>query len=233
MIQIFKYTNLFFFSYYIIPLLTLISITGLCIGLFLGLITVPIDFQQGLNYKIIFIHVPSSCVCMLIYLIMVTFAILYLIYKIQVFYYISFILCKLGLTFTFITLITGAFWGKPLWGTFWVWDARLTSVFILFVIYLSIYFLNVLYSDNEKGMKYSSFFVIFGFLNIPIIKYSVDWWSTLHQTASLSVSQTTGLHHSVFVALMFIFLSLLILGVIYVLLELKIKFLNLKSNSID
>jgi heme exporter protein C len=232
MINFFKFSNIFLFSYYFLPLISLFCFIFLTIGLFLGLVTIPIDFQQGLNYKIIFIHVPSAWFCILIYLIMVFFAILYLIFKLQIFYYISEILCKLGLIFTVITLITGSFWGKPLWGTYWVWDARLTSVFVLFLIYLGIYLLNKLYTYNEQGMKFLSLFILFGFLNIPIIKYSVDWWSTLHQTSSISLSQTSSLHSSVYISLLFIFLSFILLGLMFILFELKIKFINIKFNNI-
>lgn len=232
MFNFFKFSNIFFFSYIFIPWITVFFIVFFISGMFLGLITIPLDFQQGLNYKIIFLHVPSAWFCILIYLIMVVFSGFYLIYKTPILYYISLILCKLGLFFTFITLITGALWGKPLWGTYWVWDARLTSVLILFFIYLGVYFLNKLYSYNFQGMKFTSIFILVGFVNLPIIKYSVDWWATLHQTASISLSQTNSLHSSVYISLMLVFISLILFGLSYILLELKIKYINIKLNSL-
>lgn len=231
MMDFFKFSNIFIFSYIFIPWIMSLFVIFFISGFVLGLITIPLDFQQGLNYKIIFLHVPAAWVCILIYLFMVGFSIFYLIYKSPILYYISLILCKLGLFYTFITLITGSLWGKPLWGTFWVWDARLTSVLILFFIYIGIYFLNKLYLYNEQGMKFTSIFILVGFFNLPIIKYSVDWWATLHQTASISLSQTNSLHSSVYISLMFIFFSFILLGLSFILLELKLKYIELKLNN--
>lgn len=232
MFNLLKFSNIFYISYIFLPFFMLcFFITGIS-GLFLGLVTIPLDFQQGLNYKIIFLHVPSAWFCILVYLFMVGFSVFYLIYKTPILYYISIILCNLGLFFTFITLITGSLWGKPLWGTFWVWDARLTSVLILFFIYLGIYFLNKLYYFNQQGMKFTSIFIIIGFVNLPIIKYSVDWWATLHQTASISLSQTNSLHSSVYISLLLVFMSFIFLGLSFIFLELKIKYIEIKLNNL-
>jgi len=149
------------------------------------------DIQQGENYRIIYVHVPSAWLCMLLYAILTLFSIIYLINKHPLIAIISKSISKVGAIFTLITLITGSLWGYPVWGTFWVWDARLTSVLILFFIYLA--HLSVLHSmtNTAKSYQIGSIVAIVGFINIPIIKYSVDWWTTLHQGSSITQFKNT------------------------------------------
>ena len=159
-------------------------------GLFFGLYFNETDFQQGENYRIIYIHVPFAWLSLLIYISLAVCSLIYLITQHPFFELINKHIAWLGFTITFLTLITGSFWGFPVWGTFWVWDARLTSVFILFLIYLSYIILSSV-STNIKSKNAASIIAIFGLINIPIIKFSVNWWNTLHQGISISIQKTT------------------------------------------
>lgn len=199
--------------------------SGVCLGLF----SIPLDFQQGENYKLIFVHVPAAWVALICYIVMVCFSIIYLIFKLDIFYIISKMLGKYGMIFSFLTLGSGSLWGKPLWGAFWVWDARLTSMLILFFIYLGYYLFNLLLKDSKNNKQLSSIFIIFGFINLPIIKYSVEWWTTMHQNSSVSFSQMSHLHFSVYLALLYILISFLMVIIILIYLELKIKYIEIKE----
>ena len=150
-----------------------------------AIINSPLDYQQANAVKIMYIHVPAAWMALLIYSLMAIFNISAFIWKNPFFYLIARSIAVIGATFTFITLITGSIWGKPIWGTWWVWDARLTSVLILFFLYLGYIILLDSFDDQEKGEKIAAIISIVGFINIPIIKFSVEYWNSLHQPASI------------------------------------------------
>lgn len=154
-------------------------------GLWLGMFVAPTDFQQGEGYRIIFVHVPVSWMSMIIYLAMAFWALLGLTFNTRLSGMMGKALAPTGAMFAFLSLWTGALWGKPMWGTWWVWDARLTSVLILFFFYAGYIALYNSYENKEMASKISSILALVGFINIPIIKFSVDWWNTLHQPASI------------------------------------------------
>jgi len=156
------------------------------IGLYWGLYVAPIDYQQGDSYRIIFIHVPSAWMSMMIYLIMAISAGIGLIWQIKLASVVAKVSAPIGAGFTFLALITGSIWGKPMWGTWWVWDARLTSELILLFLYLAYMSLNNAFDNPKKAAKASSILALVGIINLPIIHYSVKWWNTLHQGASIS-----------------------------------------------
>lgn len=145
----------------------------------------PDDYQQGNAVKIMYVHVPSAWMALLIYTLMAIFNISGFIWKNPFFYLISKSIAWIGAVFTFITLVTGSLWGKPIWGTWWAWDARLTSVLILFFLYLGYIILLDSFDDKMKGEKIAAILSIVGFINIPIIKFSVEYWNSLHQPASI------------------------------------------------
>ena len=145
----------------------------------------PLDYQQGNAVKIMYIHVPSAWLALMIYSSMAILSICSFIYKNPIFNLSSVSLAPIGCIFALITLITGSIWGKPIWGTWWIWDARLTSMLILFFLYISYISLYSSYGNILQGSKISSFIAIIGFINIPIIKFSVDMWNSLHQKASI------------------------------------------------
>lgn len=153
-------------------------------GFFLGLFLAPEDIQQGENYRIIYIHVPSAWMSLMMYLLLAFSSCLYLIYKHPITFYIGKAFCLIGLCYTGITLVTGSLWGFPMWGTYWVWDARLTSVLVLFFLYLG--YVVLIRNADSKGIIMGSILSVIGLINIPIIKFSVNWWNTLHQPASIT-----------------------------------------------
>ena len=154
-------------------------------GLIMSLFFSPPDYQQSDTVRIMYIHVPSAWISLLAYLFIFFFSLFYVIWKFPLFILIAKELPTAGVTFTFLTLITGSLWGKPTWGTYWVWDARLTSFLILFFIYLGLIFIEKSFKYSTQGDNSFAYLAIIGGINIPIIKFSVDWWNTLHQPASV------------------------------------------------
>lgn len=150
-----------------------------------AIINSPLDYQQGNAVKIMYVHVPAAWMSLLIYTLMAVFNLSGFIWKNPFFYLISKSIAVIGCAFTIITLVTGAIWGKPIWGAWWVWDARLTSVLILFFLYLGYMILLDSFDDRQKGEKIAAIISIIGFINVPIIKFSVEYWNSLHQPASI------------------------------------------------
>lgn len=145
----------------------------------------PLDYQQSNAVKIMYIHVPAAWMALIIYTLMAVFNISGFIWKNPFFYLIAKSIASIGAVFTLVTLVTGSIWGKPIWGAWWVWDARLTSVLILFFLYLGYIILLDSFDDKEKGEKIAAIISIVGFVNVPIIKFSVEYWNSLHQPASI------------------------------------------------
>ncbi|EPE95865.1 heme ABC transporter permease [Rhizobium grahamii] len=162
------------------------AFTALCfiVGLYLSFTTEG-DYQQGETVRIMYIHVPAAWLSMMGYTIMSLSAIGTLVWRHPLADVSAKAAAPLGAAFTLIALVTGSLWGKPMWGTWWVWDARLTSVFILFLMYLGLIALNRAIDEPSKAARVSAVLILVGFVNIPIIKFSVDWWNTLHQSASV------------------------------------------------
>jgi heme exporter protein C len=168
-----------------LPISAIGAIIFFAIGLRSALITSPIDYQQFDAVRIMYIHVPSAWLALMIYSIMAISNLSGFIWKNPFSYLIAKSIAPIGAMFTLITLITGSIWGKPIWGTWWVWDARLTSVLILFFLYLGYIILVNAFDDDAKGEKIAAIISIIGFINIPIIKFSVEFWNSLHQPASI------------------------------------------------
>jgi heme exporter protein C len=165
------------------------------LGLYGGLFLVPADYQQGEYARILYVHVPASWGALAIYSCMALFSAIGLITRMPQFFLMSKAVAPIGLTYCVISLITGSLWGKPTWGTFWVWDARLTSMFILLLLYIG--YIHLSRTRTLKQLVPASFLSILGFINIPIIKGSVEWWYTLHQPATIRVfAKTSALHPS-------------------------------------
>ena len=184
-------------------------------GLHLALFVAPEDYQQGQTVRIMFIHVPSAWLSMFSYTLMTLSAIGTLVWKHPLADVSAKAIAPLGAAFAFLTLVTGSIWGKPTWGTWWIWDARLTSVLVLFIIYLGLITLWRVIDEPAKAAKITSVMILVGFVNIPIIKFSVDWWNTLHQPASVFRLDGPAIHPDILTPLLvmafafsFIFLSL-------------------------
>jgi len=158
-------------------------------GLWIGLVVAPADFQQGNSYRIIFIHVPVSWMSMVLYLAMAFWAAVGLIFNARLASMLAQAIAPTGALMAFLSLWTGALWGKPTWGTWWVWDARLTSELILLFLYIGYLSLRGAIEDERRADRASAVLAIVGAVNVPIIYFSVKWWNTLHQGASVSVTQ--------------------------------------------
>ncbi len=171
----------------VIPWLSTIATILFLSGLIGGLILAPADYQQGDGFRIIYIHVPSAFLSMAIYVAMAVAAIISLIWRIKLADVFISASAPLGAWFTVLALVTGSIWGKPMWGTWWVWDARLTSELILLFLYMGFIALQSSFPERTKAARAGAIVILVGVVNIPIIHYSVVWWNTLHQGASLSL----------------------------------------------
>ena len=156
------------------------------IALYGGLVLAPADYQQGNAYRIIFVHVPSAWMSMFIYAVMGVSAFIALVWRIKLAEVVAMESAPIGAAFTFIALVTGSLWGKPMWGTWWTWDARLTSELVLLFLYLGVLGLYHAFEDRRQGARAASFLAIIGIINVPIVHFSVNWWNTLHQGSTVS-----------------------------------------------
>ena len=156
------------------------------IGLYGGLVLAPADYQQSDAYRIIFIHVPSAWMSMFIYAVMGVSAFIALVWRIKLAEVVAMESAPIGAAFTFIALVTGSLWGKPMWGTWWTWDARLTSELVLLFLYLGVLGLYHAFEDRRQGARAACFLAIIGIINVPIVHFSVNWWNTLHQGSTVS-----------------------------------------------
>jgi heme exporter protein C len=174
----------------LIPWFAIGAVVFIMYGLYLGLFVAPTDFQQGEGYRIIFVHVPAAWFSMFLYVVMAVYAILGLTLNAKLSYMMARSIAPTGAMFTFVALVTGAFWGKPMWGAWWVWDARLTSELILLFLYIGYLSLQSAIDDRSRADKASAILAIVGVINVPIIYFSVKWWNTLHQGASVSLTKS-------------------------------------------
>ncbi len=170
----------------LIPFFAVLTVLLLGTGIVWGLAFAPADYQQGNSFRIIYIHVPASIWAMGLYGSMAVAAIIGLVWQIKQAHLSVMAMAPIGMVFTFLSLSTGAIWGKPMWGTWWVWDARLTASLILFFLYLGVLALYSAFQDRSTGMKAAAILCIVGVINLPIIHFSVEWWNTLHQGASIT-----------------------------------------------
>ena len=159
------------------------------VGLVLGLLYAPADYQQGNSYRIIYIHVPAALLAQSAYMMMAIAGAVYLIWKMKMAAWVAKSIAPIGASFCLIALFTGAIWGKPTWGTWWVWDARLTSMLVLLFLYFGVIAITEAMNSAESGYKAAAILALVGVVNIPIIKYSVDWWNTLHQPATITLTE--------------------------------------------
>jgi len=218
-----KFADIIFKPLVIVTFLTLTA------GLLLVYVS-PLDYQQGLTVKIMYIHVPSAWLALLTYIIMTIYSIIGLAFKIPFSFIINKAIAPIGAVFTILCLLSGSMWGKPMWGTWWVWDARLTSVAILLIIYVIIIFLNKTFENREVREKTIAIFVLVGSINLPIIKFSVDWWNTLHQPASVSKLSSPSIDISMLQPLLVMTIAFSLLGIIIGIMRIKAEILIRKNH---
>jgi heme exporter protein C len=184
-----------------------LTIVFMVTGLYFALFASPEDYQQGETVRIMYIHVPAAWMALFCYTALAVASAVALIWKHPLADLAARASAPIGAGFTFLALITGSLWGKPMWGTWWVWDARLTSVLILFFLYLGYMALQDAFDDPERGAKASAILALVGFINVPIIKFSVDWWNTLHQPASVIKMSGPAIHASMLTPLLLMALA--------------------------
>jgi heme exporter protein C len=169
----------------LVPWLTVLTLLLLGVGLYLSFFVAPPDYQQGETVRIMFIHVPAAWLAMFGYMLIAVASLGTLIWRHPLADVAAKTAAPIGATFTFVALVTGSLWGKPMWGTYWVWDARLTSVLVLFLLYLGLIALWQAIEEPGRAGRAAAILALVGAINVPIIKFSVDWWNTLHQSASV------------------------------------------------
>lgn len=191
----------------LIPWLGAIAALLLVSGLYFGLFKAPPDYQQGESYRIMFVHVPAAWMSMFIYTFMAVLYAIYLIWNIKLADVMASSSAAMGASFTFLALVTGSLWGKPMWGTWWVWDARLTSELILLFLYLGYIALVSAIEDKRTAARAGGLLILVGVVNIPIIHYSVEWWNTLHQGPTVTKLDKPSIHASMLLPLLLMALA--------------------------
>ncbi len=204
------------------PWVTAITIILFVVGLYLSLFVAPADYQQKETVRIMFVHVPAAWAGLMVYTVMALSSAVAIIFRHPLADVAAKSAAPIGLAFTFLSLVTGALWGKPMWGTYWVWDARLTSMFVLFLLYLGYMAIWQAIEDPHRAARISSIVALVGFINVPIIKFSVDWWNTLHQPASVFKMNGPAISPSILI-------PLLVMGAAYSFLFLALHLLALKT----
>lgn len=189
----------------LIPWLAGITVLLLAVGLYQGLFVAPPDYQQGESVRIMFVHVPSAWLSMFAYMVMATAGAIGLIWNMRLADMAATAAAPIGASFTFLALVTGSLWGKPMWGTWWAWDARLTSELLLLFLYLGFIALQAAIDDPKRASRAGAVLALVGVVNIPVIHFSVQWWNTLHQPASISAINKIGapaIHPSILIPLL-------------------------------
>ena len=214
---------------YIFKPLLILSIILFAIGLLFSFYLSPDDYQQGSTVRIMYVHVPSAWLALLTYAIMTLYSILALAFRIPFGFIFNTAVAPIGAVFTLICIISGSLWGKPMWGTWWVWDARLTSVAILFIIYLIIIFMNLSFENRIVREKVVAIFILVGSVNLPIVKFSVDWWNTLHQPATISKLSKPSIDPSMMTPLIIMTFAFIMIGIAIAILRIKTEIISRKS----
>ena len=205
-------------------LMILIVLVGLVYALFIS----PPDYIQGDAVRIMYVHVPSSFIALGCFGFIGIASILNLIFRIKFVSLMAKSLAPVGCIFSLVSIVTGSLWGKPTWGIWWVWDARLTSMVILFLFYLAYIFTWQFVNDFERANKITSIIGIIGLFNLPVIKYSVDWWNTLHQSSSITLTSAPTIHHTMLVPLTIMLFGLAIFSLIIFLMKYKTEVMRFK-----
>jgi len=232
MFKFLSQSNIYLIVEKIIKFINSIFFLILAIGLTFSLVLSPPDLVQSETVRIMYVHVPSAWIALACFSFIAFLSIFNFIFKIKNFYLISKSLAPIGLLFTCLAIVTGSLWGKPTWGAWWVWDARLTSMVILMFFYF-FYILSLkLISNQEFSIKVSSIIAIVGSINLPIIKYSVEWWSTLHQPASIKIFGSSTVHSSMLLPLFAMLLVFLLYCALIFLMKYKTEIIRIKKKNI-
>ena len=203
------------------------------IGLIESLILSPEDYIQSHSVRIMYVHVPSAWISLGTFSIIGILSFFILVFKNKSFILIAKSLAPAGLLFNIIALVTGSIWGKPTWGTWWAWDARITSMLILLLFYIIYILAWRIFEDEEKANRSTSLIAVIGVINVPIIKFSVDWWSTLHQPASISVFSNTSIHSSMLIPLALMTAAFALFSLLIFLMKYNTELIKIKNKGLD
>ena len=214
---------------YVLMLFMVVISIGLTEALFFS----PEDYKQSHSVRIMYVHVPAAWITLGIFSTITFLSVIGYIFKIRNFFLISKSLAPSGFVFNLIALVTGSIWGKPTWGTWWAWDARITSMLILGLFYFMYLLAWRLYENDEKIFKITSIITILGFINIPVIKYSVEWWSTLHQPASINILSKTSIHISMMFPLIIMTASFALFSLLIFLMKYNTELIKIKNRGLD
>ena len=210
--------------------LIILSLIFLILGLIFAFFLSPEDYQQGSSVRIMYVHVPSAWLSLMTYFIMTVYSIVALAFRMPFGFIVNTAVAPIGAVFTLICIISGSLWGKPMWGTWWAWDARLTSVAVLFIVYLIIIFINYSFENVKVREKIAAIFILVGSVNLPIIKFSVDWWNTLHQPATISKLSKPSIDPSMMTPLIIMTVAFIFIGISIAILRIKTEIIVRDQN---
>ena len=233
MFKFLLFSNIYYLIQKLINFINSIFFLILIIGLTFALVLSPPDYVQGDSVRIMYVHVPAAWLGLACFSLITLLSILNFIFKIKNFYFINKSIAPIGLLFTCLAIITGSLWGQPTWGTWWAWDARLTSMLVLMLFYVFYILTFKLLHREELIVKVSSIIAIIGSINLPIIKYSVEWWATLHQPASIKIVGSSSIHSEMLLPLLVMLLVFLLYGALIFLMKYKTEIIRIKKKNIN
>ena len=232
MFSLLSSSNIFIWIGKLISFINSIFFILLLAALSFALVFSPPDYLQGDSVRIMYVHVPSAWIGLASFTSIALLSIINFIFKIKNITLITKSIAPLGLMFTCLAIVTGSLWGQPTWGTWWAWDARITSMIILALFYIGFIISHKFIPKEEKANKISSIVAIVGLINVPIIKYSVDWWNTLHQPASIKLAGTSTIHSSMLMPLFLMFFVLLLYCALIFLMKYKTEIIRIKKKNL-
>jgi len=232
MFNFFHNSNIFIWIEKLINFINSIFFVLLLVALSFALIFSPPDYLQGDSVRIMYVHVPAAWIGLASFTAIAFLSIINFIFKIKNLTLIAKSIAPIGLLFTCVAIVTGSIWGQPTWGTFWAWDARITSMVILAIFYLFFILTHKYLLEESKANNVSSLIAIVGLINIPIVKYSVEWWATLHQPASIKISGTSSIHSSMLMPLLLMFFVLILYCALIFLMKYKTEIIRIKKKNL-
>ena len=232
MFNFFHNSNIFIWIEKLINFINSIFFVLLLVALSFALIFSPPDYLQGDSVRIMYVHVPAAWIGLASFTAIAFLSIINFIFKIKNLTLIAKSIAPIGLLFTCVAIVTGSIWGQPTWGTFWAWDARITSMVILAIFYLLFILTHKYLLEESKANNVSSLIAIVGLINIPIVKYSVEWWATLHQPASIKISGASSIHSSMLMPLLLMFFVLILYCALIFLMKYKTEIIRIKKKNL-
>ena len=232
MFNFFHNSNIFIWIEKLINFINSIFFVLLLVALSFALIFSPPDYLQGDSVRIMYVHVPAAWIGLASFTAIAFLSIINFIFKIKNLTLIAKSIAPIGLLFTCVAIVTGSIWGQPTWGTFWAWDARIASMVILAIFYLLFILTHKYLLEESKANNVSSLIAIVGLINIPIVKYSVEWWATLHQPASIKISGTSSIHSSMLMPLLLMFFVLILYCALIFLMKYKTEIIRIKKKNL-